>query len=194
MKRFAPTVVAALLLSGCASSSSSAPPIGDGSPPWSSLTSPTAALTVVLDEICLPAIMDGRPIRELAEARYLRPVPPESTGSPSAVAAWRLASWHHIYVMELPNGGCSFSLEAGEADDLAAETVNRLKARADFAPGRVAPTADGNGENTAWCTPEMRRPVVAGVLRRTGGRRVALLVNVFRAEDARPSFCPLVAA
>lgn len=191
MPRLLPLVAAGLMLSACASSSA---PADDGSPPWESLTSPTAALKVVLDEVCLPAIMDGRPIRELAEARFLRPVPPASTGSPTAVAAWRLASWHHIYVMELTNGGCSFSLEAGEADDLAAATVNMLKARASFSPGRVAPTADGNAENTAWCTPEARRPVVAGVLRRTGGRRVALLVNVFRAEDARPSFCPSVAA
>lgn len=188
MPRLIPVLAAGLALSACASST--APPRGDGSPPWSSLTSPTAALTVVLDEVCLPAIMEGRSIRELAEARYLRPVSPASTGSPSAVAAWRLGSWHSIYVMELPNGGCSASLEAGDADDLAAEAVNMLKARAAFAPGRAAPTQDGNAENVAWCTPEARRPVVAGVLRRTGGRRVALLVNVFRAQDARPPFCP----
>lgn len=188
MPRLVPILAAGLMLSACASSPSR--PTGNGSPPWASLTSPTAALEVVLNEVCLPAIMDGRSIRELAEARYLRPVSPASTGSPSAVAAWRLGSWHSIYVMELPNGGCSASIEAGEADDLAAGAVAMLKARAPFAPGLVQPTADGNAENTAWCTPEAVRPVVAGILRRTAGRRVALLVNVFRAQNTRPPFCP----
>ena len=149
---------------------------------------------MVLDEICLPAIMEGRSIRELAEARYLRSVEPRTTGSPSAVAAWRLASWHEIYVMELPNGGCSASLEAGDADDLAADALTMIKARAAFAPGLVAPSADGDAENTAWCSPEAIRPVVAGIVRRTGGRRVALLVNVFRAQNARPPFCPPMGA
>ena len=185
MSRLASLLATGLLLSACAST----PPPGDGSPPWASLTSPTAALTVVLDEVCLPAVMDGRPVGDLAEARYLRPVPPASTGSPMAVAAWRLASWHDIYVMELPNGGCSASIEAGDADALATGAVALLKARAAFAAGAVTPTADGRAENTAWCTPETRRPVVAGVVRRTGGRRVALLLNLFRAGDARPPFC-----
>lgn len=192
MERVLTVLLAAAVLSGCASAPTPAP--GDGSPPYSSLTSPTAALKVVLEEICLPAIMDGRSIRELAEARYLRAVPPRSTGSPSAVAAWRLASWHEIYVMELPNGGCSASLEAGEADDLATEAAAMIKARAAFSPGLVMPTADGNAENAAWCSPEATRPVVAGILRRTGGRRVALLVNVFRAQNARPPFCPPLGA
>ena len=176
-----------LTLGACAS----APPPsqGDGAPPWSSLTSPTAALTVVLDEVCLPAILEGRPISALAEARYLRAVPPRSTGSSQAVAAWRLASWHEIYVMELPNGGCSVSLEAGDAEDLATAAVTMLKARADFTPGLTLPARDGEAENTPWCTPEADRPVVAGVLKKTRGRGPALLINVFRAQAARPPFC-----
>lgn len=189
MSRLVFLVGAGLLLSACASTS---PPPGDGAPPWASLTSPTAALTVVLDEVCLPAVMDGRPIRELAVARYLRPVAPATTGSPMAVSAWRLASWHNIHVMELLNGGCSASIEAGDPEDLAAAAVAMLKARGAFAAGAVTPTADGDAENTAWCTPEASQPVVAGVVRRTGGRRVALLLNLFRARDARPAFCPSI--
>jgi hypothetical protein len=180
-------LVFAAVLSGCASAP--APSQGDGSPPWSSLTSPSAALKVALDEVCLPAVMEGRPIRDLAEARYLRAVAPRSTGSPTAVAAWRLASWHEVHVMELPNGGCSASLEAGDADALYAEAVAMINARAAFAPGLATPTADRNGENVAWCSPEATRPVIAGIVRRTQGRRAALLVNVFRAQGARPPFC-----
>lgn len=158
-------------------------------PPWSSLTSPSAALRVVLDEICLPAILETRPLGPLAESRYLRPVAPRSTGSAQAVAAWRLASWHEIFVMQLPNGGCSLSLEAGDADDLAALAVTMLQARVPFEEGQSMPSADGDATNTAWCTADADRPVVAGIVRRTRGRRVALLINLFRAQGPHPAFC-----
>lgn len=176
-----------LLLSACAGSPAGA--TGDGAPPWSSLTSPTAALKVALDEVCLPAILDGRPIGDVAEESYLRPVPPRSTGSSQAIAAWRLASWHNVYVMQLPNGGCSVSLEAGDAGDLAAAAVAMAQARADFTQGQTVPVRNGEAENTAWCASEADRPVVVGVLRKRSGRGPALVVNVFRAQGARPSFC-----
>lgn len=185
MNRLACMLLLALTVASCAS----APPQGDGSPPWSSLTSPTAALRVALEEVCLPAILEDRPIGPLAEARYLRAVAPRSTGSPQATAAWRLGSWHEVFVMQLPNGGCSLSLEAGDAEALASEAQSMLLARAQFTQGQSLPSADGNAINTAWCTPEPHRPVVAGIVKRTGGRRVALLINVFRAQDARPEFC-----
>lgn len=178
---------AGLLLSACAGSPAGAS--GDGAPPWNSLTSPMAALKVALDEVCLPAILDGRPIGEVAEARYLRPVPPRSTGSPQATAAWRLASWHNVYVMQLPNGGCSVSLEAGDAGELAAAAVAMAEARGNFTQGQTVPARNGEAENTAWCTPEADRPVVVGVLRKRSGRGAALVVNVFRAQGARPPFC-----
>lgn len=177
----------AVCLTACASGSQA--PRGDGSPPWSSLTSPSAALKVVVDEVCLPAIIENRPIGELAEARYLWPVPPASTGSPSATAAWRLGSWHRIYVMQLPNGGCSASVDAGDADDLAAATVAMAQARAPLARGLTLSARDGEAENVAWCTPEADRPLVVGVLRKLSGSGPALVVNVFRAQGARPSFC-----
>ncbi|MES2833201.1 MAG: hypothetical protein V4707_00685 [Pseudomonadota bacterium] len=189
MSRFLAVLApAALLLSACASGP--LPAQGDGAPPWASLTSPTAALKVVLDEVCLPAVMHGRPVAELAEARYMVSVPVRSTGSPMAVAAWRLGSWHDVYVMELPNGGCSASLEAGDAAGLATAAIEMLKTHGTFAAGDSMPARDGEAENTAWCTPEADRPVVVGVLRKIRGRGPALLVNVFRAQGARPPFCP----
>ncbi len=187
MSRSIPILVICLMLSACASSP--APRPGDGSPPWSSLTSPTAALKVALDEVCLPAILENRAIAELAEARYLVSVPPRSTGSAQATAAWRLGSWHNVHVMQLPNGGCSVSLEAGNAEDLAASAVEMAQARAAFTRGVATPARNGEAENTAWCSAGNDRPVVVGVLRKLSGRGDALVVNVFRAAAARPSFC-----
>lgn len=186
IRSLASLVCVALSVSACASSPQTAR--GDGTPPWSSLTSPTAALTVALAEVCLPAMIEGRPIGEVAEARYLVPVAPRSTGSSQAVAAWRLASWHDVYVMQLPNGGCSMSLEAGNAEDLAAAAVEMIRASGPFVAGQVVSARSGEAENAAWCTPG-ERPMVAGVLKKLSGRGQALVVNVFRAEAARPSFC-----
>lgn len=180
-------ICVAALTASCASTPRTAS--GDGSPPWASLTSPTAALTVALGEVCLPAMMEGRAIGEVAQARYLVPVAPRSTGSSQAVAAWRLASWHDVYVMQLPNGGCSVALEAGNAEDLAAAAVEMIRAQGPFTPGEVVSARSGEAENTAWCTPG-DRPMVAGVLKKLSGRGSALVVNVFRAQGDRPAFCP----
>lgn len=186
----ASVVCLALMVSACASHPEARR--GDGSPPWSSLTSPSSALTVALDEVCLPALLEGRAIGDVAEARYLVPVAPRSTGSSQAVSAWRLGSWHQVYVMQLPNGGCSVSLEAGNPEDLAASAIQMIQARGPFVRGQTISARSGQAENTAWCTPEMDRPWVAGVLKRTSGRGPALLVNVFRAQAVRPSFCPSI--
>lgn len=157
-------------------------------PPWSALVSPTAAMTTAFGEVCLAAVMDGRPIADLAAARRLTAVSPRSTGSPAAVAAWWLASYSNVYVMALPGGGCSASVEAGDPADLNAAALALMQARAAFAP---APAERTNGaDRTAWCTAEADRPVVVALLQKVEGRRDAFVANVFRASGPRPAFCP----
>ncbi|MCC4294269.1 hypothetical protein [Brevundimonas aurantiaca] len=123
----------------------------------------------------------------------MRPVPPRSTGSPLAVGAWRLASYSEVYVMALPDGGCSASVEGGDPEGLNQAAVALLARHGDFREGETL-TADDHSR-TAWCSGEMDRPMVVALAkanksRMSGGRRPALLVNVFRAAGARPSFCP----
>ncbi len=162
-----------------------------GPAPFAALTSPTAALKVAFDEVCLPAVLEGRSLEDLAHQRYLVPVNPRSTGSPTATAAWRLASYSHVYVVALPGGGCSVAVEGGDPEGLNAAAIAMMKAWAAFAPAAPEPTADGKAERTAWCTPEANRPYFIALLRRTSGRRNALVANVQRAQGLRPSFCPV---
>jgi len=161
-----------------------------GPAPWVALTSPTAAMQVVFDRICLTAVMEGRSIDDLAYENHLVSVSPRSTGSPTAERAWRLGSWSSVYVVVLPNGGCSASVEAGNPGGLNAAALAAMQARAPFTAGQSIETNDA--ERTAWCTEEAQRPVVVALLKKVRGRRNAFVANVFRAEADRPTFCPLV--
>lgn len=155
--------------------------------PWAALTSPTAAMHVVFDKVCLAAVMDGRSIEDRALANHLVEVDARSTGSPTAERAWRLGSWSYVYVMELPNGACSASVQAGDAEAMNAAALEDMAARAPFTAGR-RDTSNG-AERTAWCTAETQRPVVAVLLKKLRGRRDAFVANVFRAQADRPPFC-----
>ena len=187
----------AALLVAAALAPQAAPPASPASPrqergpaPFSALTSPTAALKVAFDEVCLPSVLEGRSLEELARQRYLVPVNPRSTGSSTATAAWRLASYSHVYVVALPGGGCSVGVEGGDPDGLNAAAIEMMQARAAFAPAAPEPVDNGKAERTAWCTPEANRPYFIALLRRTSGRRNAFVANVLRAQGLRPSFCP----
>ena len=185
MRSTALFAVLALTVSACAPG-----PRPDRAPaPWAALTSPTAALKVAFDEVCVAAVMEGGGLEQLALRHYLVPVSPHSTRSPTATAAWRLASYSNVFVMALPDGACSVSVEGGDPDALNVVAIEMLKARAAFAPSVPQPSTDGNAERIAWCTPEAQRPYVVTLLRRTSGRRVAFLANAFRAQGARPPFC-----
>lgn len=157
--------------------------------PWGALVSPIAAMQVVFDKICLTAVREGRSIEQLSLDNHLRPVRPRTTGSPTATGAWRLASYSQVYAMALPDGACSASVEAGEADGLNAAALEILAAHGDFRPS--APEQVNGAERIAWCTSEAH-PLVVVLLRKTGRRRHAFVANVFRARAERPSFCPAI--
>jgi len=155
--------------------------------PYGALTSPTAAMTIVFSDVCMTAVRDGASIEALALDHWLRPVPPRSTGSPTATAAWRLASYSKVFVVSLPNGGCSASVEGGDPEALREAAVALTARYGTFVEGQTIPGDDNT--RTAWCTGEARRPMIAVLVKRTEGRRPAFVANVFRAEDDRPSFC-----
>ena len=123
MRRYGVAALAVTLMaSGCATGTASGP----DAPPYGALVSPTAAMEVVFNEVCLPAILENQSIETLALQRFMRPVGVRETGSDQAVAAWRLASYSEVYVMQLPNGGCSASVDAGDPDALNARALELL--------------------------------------------------------------------
>lgn len=174
-----------VLVSGCAGQPTGVRPTKPA--PFGALTSPTAALTIVFSDICLTAVRDGTSIEALALDHWLRPVPPRSTGSSMGTAAWRLASYSSVFVIALPNGGCSASVEGGDPEGLEAAALDLLPRHGDFVRGQTFPAEDNT--RTAWCTAETHRPLIVTLVRRTQGRRPAFVANIFRAQSTRPSFC-----
>lgn len=155
--------------------------------PYAALTSPTAAMTIAFSDVCMTAVRDGASIEALALDHWLRPVSPRSTGSPTATAAWRLASYSKVFVAALPDGGCSAGVEGGDPEGLRSEALALLSRHGDFIEGQTFTQEDN--VRTAWCTAELHRPLITVLVKRTRGRRLAFVANVFRAQDARPSFC-----
>lgn len=158
--------------------------------PYAALLSASAALKVVVDEVCAPAVINGGSIEVLAKARHMQPVDPRRAGSAMATRAWRLASLGDVHVFELPNGGCSASVERGDPEVLHREALGYLTARRpDLALGQSQPADNGRAHREAYCSTEPR-PIVAALLKKVGrSRRPAFLLNLFRAEAARPAFC-----
>ncbi len=143
-----------------------------------------------LDGGCLTSIMEGKPLRDLMAAMPdAKPIVPASkTGSPTATDAWRISTQNIAYVMLLPGGACSMSIEMGNPQQLSDAALALMQARAAFTRGQVDTSAKGDAERTTYCTPGAY-PYVVVIYKRTTGRRAAFLANVFKAQGVAFSSC-----
>jgi hypothetical protein len=159
-------------------------------PPVAALVSANAALDVVLNKVCLPAILEVRSIEELARANYMLPVDAEHIGANAGAndRAWRLGSMADASVVAWADGSCMAGVEDGSPDELRDAALAALAALG-FAPGRSEIVDRGRSARVTYCT-QGSPPVVAAIttaVRR--GRRAAFVATVFRARAAAPSFC-----
>jgi hypothetical protein len=165
-------------------------PRPDEHPPWKALTSSSAALKVVFDEICLPAILDGQPVASLAVQRHLIEVKPKLAGFSGDVRTWRLASLAHVYVAAWADGTCSATVDRGDPEAFRRQVLDAVAARdIALAPG-ISQPAKAEGINTAYCSAPPQ-PLVISIITPADkkSRRPAIFVNAFRARGAEPSFC-----
>ncbi|HET9160503.1 MAG TPA: hypothetical protein VFN88_07810 [Caulobacteraceae bacterium] len=186
------TVVATLAALTTLSSTAQAQdkPGPDGHPPFGSLTSPSAALKVAFEEVCVPAILDRQPVEVLAVQRYLVSVNPRLAGFSGEVKTWRLGSLGKVYVAAWADGTCSVTVERGDPDALKAQALAAIKARGiELTQGSVQP-AQADGVNVAYCGPPPQ-PIVLGILSPSDkrSRRPAIFLNLFRAKGDHPSLC-----
>jgi hypothetical protein len=138
---------------------------------------------------CLASVIGGQPLRAIMAAHvYAKETPPKDTGSPTAVAAWRLDSANTSYVLELPGAACSMSVMRGDPQQLYDAAVALLQTRGAFVQGMIDTAERGDAERTTWCTAGPY-PHVAVLYKRTTGRRVAFLANVYKAQGASFSAC-----
>ena len=165
-------------------------PRPDDHAPWKALTSSSAALKVVFDEICLPAILDGQSVARLAVQRHLVEVNPKLAGFSGDVRTWRLASLAHVYVAAWGDGTCSATVDRGDADAFRRQVLDAVAARNIILASGASQPAKADGVNTAYCSAPPQ-PLVISIItpadRRS--RRPAIFVNAFRSRGVEPSFC-----
>jgi hypothetical protein len=144
---------------------------------------------LALENGCLAAVFDGKPLADLMAATpNAKSVPVSQTGSPAATAAWKIGNSNQTYVMQLPNGACSASVTLGDPQRLYDEAIALAQKRATFRKGKVDTSERGDAERTSFCS-EGAYPYVFVIYKRTTGSRGAFLVNVFKAQGAQFSAC-----
>lgn len=177
--------IAAAFLVLITASCSTAPP----EPPTGAMFSAKEALRIVFDDVCAPAIVEGKSIETLARARSMIEVDASGANASVGDREWRLASLGYASVMAWADGTCMISVEEGDSNSHSAYLVSSMTARGvKLIKGKTTPAANG-GANTAWCTSESR-PVVLGIITPTqAGKRAAVVANLFRARETMPDFC-----
>jgi hypothetical protein len=165
-------------------------PRPDDRPPWKALTSSSAALKVVFDEICLTHFLDHQPLETLAIQRHLVEVKPKLAGFSGEVRTWRLASLAHVYVAAWADGTCSVTIDRGDPEAFKRQVLDAVAARNITLTEGVAQPAKAGGINTPYCSAPPQ-PLVVSIISPTGKRskRPAIFVNVFKARGPDPAFC-----
>jgi hypothetical protein len=174
-------LAAALLLSACGTTPSETP--------TGAMFSAEAALKVVFDEVCAPAILEGKSVETLARAKSMIEVDATGLNARKDDREWRLATIGYASVMAWADGTCMISVEQGEPASHRAHLLSSIAARGiKLARGKTI-SANG-GANTAYCTADAQ-PLVLGIITPApgGARRTAIVANLFRAKDAKPDFC-----
>jgi hypothetical protein len=165
-------------------------PRPDDHPPWKALTSSSAALKVVFDEVCLSAALNDRSVEALAIERHLVEVKPKLAGFSGDVRTWRLASLSPVYVVAWADGTCSATVERGDPEAFRQQVLETLAAHDIKVTRGQSQAALGDGVNVPYCT-SPPQPLVVSIITPTTkkSRRPAILLNVFKAKGELPSFC-----
>jgi hypothetical protein len=158
--------------------------------PWAALTSPEAAVKVAFEKVCLPAILDGRPVGPIAVANRLLKIDGREAGATAADEAWRLASLGRVFVVAWSDGSCSSSSERGDPKALSRQVLAAVAERGIVLHEGLTVPADEHGRRVAWCS-EGPQPLVLALITRSGhkGRRPALVATLFKARGESPPFC-----
>jgi hypothetical protein len=155
-------------------------------PPWGALTDTVGAGEIVLRDVCLPGILEQKPIGDLAHFERLVPMRPQAAHAGAADKVWRLASINPVYAVAWADGSCSTYVDRGPADKLRAMAERTILARPEgFVRGASGPVDGGRLERTVYCAPDGEARLVASITTPIGrapwGTR-ALSSTVYRAR------------
>lgn len=190
-KSAAAAAVLSLFAGACGTPSGPGPDgLTRGPAPYGALTSADAALEVVFDQVCLPAILDGGDFVTLARSHYLveTKAPKNSTGQ--SAQAFRLASMSKASATLWADGTCTVGLEKADTSRMAEHMLATLSARGQGMTVGVSRPADRGGIATAYCNSDLR-PLILVIVRPGDGKskRPAVVANLHRAVGGASDIC-----
>jgi hypothetical protein len=180
------TAAAGLLLpaSGVAAQAPT-PPAARDKAPWKALTNGVEAAEIVLRDVCLPGIAEGKDIAPLAEYEWLVAMPSKVVRAGPADRVWRIGSIRHVYAVAWADGSCSTYAD-GSAADLRQMAERTILARPEgFVRGSSGPVDGGRLERTVYCARVGDGRLVASVttpLGKAKRRARSLSSTVYRAK------------
>lgn len=138
-------------------------------------------------QVCAAVVFDGAKFdAQIGEGRWLK-TSPKAARSSLAVRAWRAMALTRVYLMELPNGGCSIFVMGAEPEPLKRAAIDAMTARKSFAPTLSKDAREGAATRSAYCTPDEFPFVMSMTTPEAKQGDVAF--TLFRATGRSPSFC-----
>jgi hypothetical protein len=149
---------------------------------------PEQAIAVEAAALCEAVVFDAQSFDEAVEGKPWATVDPSETGSNLATHAWRSLTVDDVYLMRLPNGGCSFAVEEGEGEAMRALVLEGLTERAAFTLVLQEETRNGRALRYGYCVDEAY-PRVASMVVGERRSRPRFVFNLFRAGTPAADFC-----
>lgn len=131
-----------------------------GAESYSALVNVVVAGEVALRDVCLPGVLERKPIPALAQSARLFAVPAAAGGD----RVYRLASLSLVWLSEGADGGCSAYVDSGPVNELRRMAERVILARPEgFARGRHGLEGGGRVERTVFCAREGANRLVVSV-------------------------------
>jgi hypothetical protein len=189
---FVPVLSVALALAPAAACAADRPAYGPA--PYDALFDEVRAGEIVLANICLPGILEAKPIGELATYNRLLKMSARTANVGPEAEVWRLASLSAVNAIAWKDGSCSAYVDRGPADKLRAMAERVILARPEgFARGSSAVVDNGRVERTVYCARAGDEWLVATITTPNGkaarGTR-ALSSTVYRRPGPSPLCAP----
>lgn len=163
----------------------------DGKPaPYGAMFSVEEALKTVFEDVCAPAILEGKSVETLARGRGMIEVDARGVGAGANDREWRLASLGDASVTAWADGTCMASVEQGDPEKHRAYLLSVMETKG-VKLAKSPSRAGANGAtNTVYCSAGAK-PVVLSLLTPTpgGNRKLAMVANLVK-PASRPPACP----
>lgn len=132
-----------------------------GADSYSALVNVVMAGEVALRDVCLPGVLERKPVAALAQSARLFAVPPAAG---QADRVYRLASLSLVWLSEGADGGCSAYVDTGPVNELRKMAERVVLARPEgFVRGRRALEGGGRIERTVFCAREGANRLVVSI-------------------------------